>query len=294
MMTDSDTPSGGSFEEAQKAGNIPLRTVLVDDELRNIKGLQNLLNQYCEGVEVVATATTVEEAHALIEQHQPDLVFLDIVMPPHNGFELLNQFQSINFEVVFVTSHQEYAIRAIRYSALDYLLKPVNINELKEAIARVRQKGLKKDHTSPASYELLQENLTQEKNLEKIILPSFDGLFVTELKDIVYCQADGSYTCFYLSDGGKMLVSQQLKEYEDLLTNQQFFRIHRQYLINLNQIKQYLRRDGGVVIMSNGQELPIAVRRREAFMQLLQKSAKSSNKYLDKLKRIFPSSGNES
>lgn len=242
-----------------------MKAIIVDDEPKSSETLKTLLHDFCKNVEVVAACQTIAEAAAAIAKHTPDVVFLDINLRGENGFDLLNKISSIDFEIVFATAYSEYAIKAFKFSAIDYLLKPIDIEELRNTIAKIERKQLR--HQTE-KYKQLLENLkpTNEKNY-KLALPSVKGLTFVKTDEIVYCEADSNYTTFYLSNGEKIIVSQTLKEYDEMLTPHRFFRIHHSYLVNMNAITHYLKGDGGQVVMSNGTTLDVAKRRKEEFLK---------------------------
>ncbi len=248
-----------------------IRGLVVDDENKSRENLKILLNEFCEDVEVIGLASTIKEATDIINTLKPDVVFLDIQMHKETGFDLLEQFDKINFEVIFTTAHSEFALKAIKFSAVDYLLKPIDINELQWAIEKVKNK-IKNKSFSKANIDLLLQNLkphTEQKY--KLALPTSNGLVFVKLKDIIYCEADSNYTNIYTQDGKKHIVSKTLKEYDELLHEHNFFRIHKSYLINVNEIKEYIRGEGGYVIMNNSISLDVSKRRKDEFLKLISK-----------------------
>jgi two-component system LytT family response regulator len=244
-----------------------LKSVIIDDELKSLESLRILIQDFCEGVEVKALCQTVAEGISAIELHKPDIVFLDIQMQRETGFDLLTKIEKVDFEVIFTTAYSEYAIRAFRFSAIDYLLKPIDISELHMAIEKVRNKS----NTEIA--ERLQQLITNLKPAPaqkyKLALPTGDGLVFVKVEEIIYCEAHSNYTQIYLTNGTHHLVSRTLKEYDDILTDQEFFRIHNSYLINLNLIKNYVRGEGGYVVMTNGKSLDVSKRKRDSFLSRL-------------------------
>ncbi len=240
-----------------------IKAIIVDDEERGISALQKLIENYCKEVKVEATASDITDAEMKIRAINPDIVFLDIEMPGGSGFELLEKFDEINFNIVFVTAYQEHAIRAIRFSALDYLLKPVKIDDLRQAVERVKMKHAEKNNEK---YRFLKNTLSQANPFNRIILTTMEGYYPVKIEEIIYCKADDSYTHFYLPDGKHHIVSKQLKEYEDLLEHHNFFRIHKSFLINLNHIEKILKTDGTSVVMSNKDELPVSLRKKDEFI----------------------------
>jgi two-component system LytT family response regulator len=241
-----------------------LKSIIVDDELKSRESLRILIEDFCEGVKVCALCQSVDDGIAAIEEHKPDVVFLDIKMQRETGFDLLARIPEINFEVIFTTAYSEYAIKAFRFSAIDYLLKPIDIEELKLALSKVTRK-LNDDISSRLTHLLQNLRSTTSENY-KLALPTSDGLFFVKVSDIVYCEASSNYTEIITSDGKKHIVSRTLKEYDDLLTDHNFYRIHNSYLINLNAIKKYVRGEGGYVIMNNDRSLDVSKRKKEGFL----------------------------
>lgn len=241
-----------------------LTCIIVDDELKSRESLQILLQDFCDHVEVLAVCQGVTEAVEVIKKYNPELVFLDIQMQRETGFDLLTKFSTINFEVVFTTAYSEYAIKAFKFSAIDYLLKPIDVSELQQALEKVRKK-LKNDISG--RLEQLIHNLKPAGNQKyRLALPTGDGLIFVTVEEILYCEADSNYTTIHLLNGKSHLVSRTLKEYEELLSGHDFFRIHNSTLINLNFIKNYVRGEGGYVVMSNDKALDVSKRKKEAFL----------------------------
>jgi two-component system LytT family response regulator len=243
-----------------------IKTVIIDDEPGNIVTLTALLNLYCPQVMVEATAPDIVKGAAIIEAVKPELVFLDIEMPYGNGFDLLDQLSPVSFEVVFITAFNNYAVKAFKYAALDYILKPVNITELKEAVLKVSKRlEEKKINTRVAS--LLNNLKSANGNSQKIGLPVEDGLYFEDVANILYMEASGSYTAVYTKNKKKQLVSKNLKEFEDILSDTIFCRVHHSYIININCIKKYYKGRGGYVEMEDGTNIAIAVRKKDAFLE---------------------------
>lgn len=241
-----------------------VQCIIVDDELKSRESLQILLEDFCNNVKVLALCQNVAEAIKAIETHQPDVVFLDIQMQRETGFDLLTKIGSINFEVIFTTAYSEYAIKAFKFSAIDYLLKPIDIEELKKSIEKVENKLV---GNFSLRLEQLIQNLKPTTNQNyKLALPTSDGLIFIKIEDIIYCEASSNYTLIFTNDEKKHLVSRTLKEYEDLLSDHNFFRIHNSFLINLNCIKKYVRGEGGYVTMSNDVSLDVSKRKKESFL----------------------------
>lgn len=242
-----------------------LKAIIVDDERKSRESLKVLINDFCKDVKVVGTAESVSEAIGLIEQYEPDMVFLDIQMNAETGFDLLKKMVQVNFEVIFTTAHSEYAIEAIKFSALDYLLKPIDIEELKNAVKKYKNK--RSGNSISKKIENLIENFkSNHSDSFKMALPTAEGLVFVNLTDITYLEADGSYTKVYKNNGEVFMVTKNLKEYEGLLNNKNFFRIHNSYLINLNEVERYVKGEGGYVVMKNGKNLDVSKRKKQAFL----------------------------
>lgn len=243
-----------------------LKAVIVDDEERARNSLALLLETYCEGVEISARCSTVDEAELAIKKDAPDLVFLDIEMPRYSGFELFHRFEQINFDVIFVTAYNDYAIKAFEVSAVDYLLKPIDIEKLKVAVEKVKAKrdAVEKRHR----LELLEESM-KAQHFNKIALPSIDGVDFVNTSDIVYLEADGAYTEVWLSNNSKFIVSKKLKFFEEILSNKpHFFRSHRSFIVNVNAVKHYSKAENSFTL-DNGKQIGIARERKAEFEQLL-------------------------
>jgi two-component system LytT family response regulator len=243
-----------------------LRTILIDDEPRGLNSMQKLLQLNCPDVSIIGTCTNVDDAIEKINQMQPDLVFLDIAMPAKNGFELLKELHDPAFEVIFVTAHNHFMIEAFHFSAIDYLLKPVEDDLLVNAVKRAKKRITEK--LGSKNIETLLHNMQQRKDSQnmKLCIPSLKGFQVIELNDILYAEAAGNYTNFYFTNQPLICTSKPIHEYEELLTDIGFVRIHKSYLVNLLHVKEYLKGEGGSVILSNKAELEVARRKKEIFL----------------------------
>jgi two-component system LytT family response regulator len=245
-----------------------IQAIIIDDEKKCISLLQKMLNTAFPEIEIIATTTQPDEGIKLIRIHEPNIVFLDIEMPNKNGFELVEATKDIPYNVVFTTAYQQYAIKAIKFAALDYLLKPIDADELKEAIFRFKSK--QKNEQRDKQLNLLFDNLkSNTSNYNRLSLATNEGVIFINTADILYCEASGGYTFFYMKNGDKFITSKTLKEYEEILVENHFFRIHHSYLINLSEIKRYIKGDGGTAIMSNNIELPVSKRRKDDFVKKL-------------------------
>lgn len=248
-----------------------IRSVIIDDENNCIEMLEWLLKTYCPQVSIEAMCDSAEKGIIAISKLKPDLVFLDIEMPRMNGFDMLEQFDKLTFDVVFTTAYDQFAIKAFKYSALNYLLKPVDPDDLKETIRRVEEK---RSAPSKEQIDLLMQTIrhnTKPTQLQRIALTTGDGLLFVSTQDIVYCQSESNYTNVILADGRKILVSKVLKDIDEALHGPDFYRIHNSYLINLNHIKKFVRGDGGYVVMDDGTTVGISRSKRQEFMEMFSK-----------------------
>ena len=241
-----------------------INAIIVDDELKSRESLKILLEEFCDNVAVKALCQDVAEAVVAIQQYKPDVVFLDIQLQRETGFDLLTQLGDFDFEVIFTTAYAEYAIKAFKFAAIDYLLKPIDIEELKRALSKVEKRM--NDSISLRLQQLMQNLKNTSSENYKLALPTTDGLVFVKMQDILYCEASSNYTEITVMDGKKYIVSRTLKEYEDMLGEHNFYRIHNSYLINLNAIKKYVRGEGGYVIMANDKSLDVSKRKKEGFL----------------------------
>jgi two-component system LytT family response regulator len=244
-----------------------IRTVVIEDEERSRLLLLELLHEHCRQINVVAGADSVKAGLETIIEQKPQLVFLDIELQSETSFEILEKLPEINFELIFTTAFDHYALKAIKFCAIDYLLKPIDLNELQVAIAKV-EKRLNREYLNKNLEALLDNIKSTSQNNHKIALPTLEGLLFVRVSDIIYCESEGPYTKFFLKQPGKIVTSKHLKEYEDLLSEYNFFRIHKSYLVNLQEIQKYLRGEGGQLIMSNGAALNVSKQRKEEFMNI--------------------------
>jgi len=241
-----------------------MNCIIIDDEKHCIKTLSSLLKINFPEVNILTTCLDSTKAYDLIQQHKPDFIFLDIEMPLLNGFDLLSKFEQLFFEVIFTTAYDSYAIKAIKFSALDYLLKPIGKEDLASAVEKIKNK-----QSSISKAQVQMATAVHNRQLpDTIALPTTEGLTFTHVNDIVYCTADGSYTRMYMTDKSDILLSKTLGDVDELLSEYNFFRIHHSTLINLKQVKKYTRGEGGEVIMSNGQSLQVARTRKTDFLNV--------------------------
>lgn len=242
-----------------------MKAVIVDDEADGIRTLKKMLEKHCANITVAGVCSDAMAAEELIMSNDPDIVFLDINMPGKTGFDLLAEMPRKKFEVIFVTAHNEYMLKALQFSAADYLLKPVDEDRLTEAVDRVekRLQSGKEERT-----QTLMHNLTAigSPNEMKLCLPTIKGFMILKLDDIIYCEAERSYTLFHLTNNKVVTVSKPLSAYDRILEDSSFLRIHKSFLINLHHIKEYQRGEGGLAVMSNDAQLEVSRRRKEIFL----------------------------
>ena len=247
-----------------------IRAIIIEDETLSQEMLTLLLQRHKADVEIIDTCSNPTDGIESIAKHQPELVFLDIQMPKMNGFDMLKKISNIDFEVIFTTAFDQYAIDAIRMSALDYLLKPIDDEDLTAAIEKCKERMVEKK--TKRQFENLFNNLTNKNPLDKTLaLSASDGISFIKMSDILRVEANGRYAKFYLLNKETILVSKTLGDFEDILSANQFFRIHDSSIINLNHIKKYIRGDGGTVLLSDNTEHDVARRRKEEFVKLIPK-----------------------
>lgn len=242
-----------------------MKAILVDDEPDGIKALQRMLQLHCPQVEVIATCSSAAIAKSRISELSPELVFLDIQMPGKSGIELLEEIGRKRFEVIFVTAYQEYMLQALQFSAADYLLKPVDEDRLIEAIQRV-EKRIELGQEDRAGALLHNLAAAGKPSEMRLTLPTLKGFIVLKLEEIIFCEAERSYTIFHLEGGKTVTVSKPLLDYDHLLRETSFFRVHKSFLINLLHVKEYQRGEGGIVIMSNSAEIEVSRRKKDLFL----------------------------
>lgn len=243
-----------------------LKAIIIDDEENARITLASLIREYIAEVEIVAQCTNVPEGVLAINKYSPDVVLLDVEMPEYNGFELLDFFKEITFDIVFVTAYNQYAIKAFEVSAVDYLLKPVEIESLKAAIEKVKKKS---NHASVMQRMNLMKDVYSGSDIQKIALPMSNGLLFVEINQIVIFEADRVYTSVFLVDGSKLTVSKPLRTFEDILAERSYvFRPHRSYLINIRHIKKYLKGES-LIVMENGSSIPVSRERKQDFENVL-------------------------
>jgi two-component system, LytTR family, response regulator len=247
-----------------------MRALIIDDEKKARETIHSIIQMYCEDIVIVGEAAGVEAGVELINSMKPELVFLDINLSDGNGFDLLKKIKNINFKTIFITAYEDHAIKAFKFSALDYILKPVNPDELIAAVAKAKS-FLEKD-TINLKFETFISNMENiSREIKKIVLKTSDSIHVINVNEIIRCEADRNYTIFMLVSGKKILVSNTLKEYDEMLSNYQFFRAHQSHLVNINHISSYEKKEGGYLIMRDKSIVPVSVRKKETLMSLLEK-----------------------
>jgi two-component system, LytTR family, response regulator len=247
-----------------------IKAVIIDDEQHSIDTLKWKLENYCPQVEVQASFDNPAEGIAYLRLNPPNLLFLDIEMPMLNGFDVLEELgRNLPFDIIFITAYDNFGIQAVKFSALDYLLKPVQNKELKEAIDKHLQKSQQKIPAEQIDMLISNVNAEKKGKVGKIALASKESIEFVEPMEIICCEANSNYTNVHLSEGRKKVISKTLKEFEDMLAPYQFFRPHNSYLINLRRVKEFIRGDGGYMIMENKMEIPVSKNRREELMELL-------------------------
>ena len=241
-----------------------MRTLIIDDEQECRRATRLIAEKYCPNLQIVGEADSVATGLKAISQLQPELVLLDIQMQDGTGFDLVQHYEKIPFKIIFITSFDQYALQAFQLSALDYLLKPIEPELLIKAVHKAITVDV--SHTIKQQVEI---QLATLQTKQRIALPTLEGLEIFNLDDIMYCESDSNYTMFYLKNNSKFMVSRTIKEYEDILPEKQFVRIHKSYIINLLFVTKYIKGDGGDIVLSNGVCLPIARLRKDKLLEKL-------------------------
>jgi len=249
-----------------------IKAVIVDDEQDAVSFIESIAHEYCPNLDIVGKAYSAIEGIEVISNEKPDLVFLDVEMPHGSGFDLLAGFPEKDFDVIFITAFNHYAIKAIKFSAVDYILKPININEFIEAVKRVEQSRQERSNRT-LNFNTLLENL-RTSIPSKLAIPTSSGMEYLCTADIIRIEADRSYSWFFMEDGSKFLVSRNLKEYQELLSDRNFFRTHNSHLINLEHVKKYIRHEGGYIEMTDGSTVPISRGKKDLFLEQMSRISK--------------------
>jgi two-component system LytT family response regulator len=248
-----------------------VRTVIIDDEELVRETISRLLALYCPQVKLVGEADSVEGGLKLIREVHPHLVLLDVKMDDGTGFDLLHKFDDIDFKVIFITAYEKYATQAFRFAAIDFLLKPVNPDDLSEAVKRAET--LVQEHFI-SQLQALEENLkTEFRQKKKIVLKTQSSIYFVDLQDITHCESDGNYTFVNTASGDRILITKTLREFDDLLSDSGFYRSHKSYLINLTHIRRFEKHEGGYIILNNGFRSPVASRKQDELLELLERLA---------------------
>jgi two-component system, LytTR family, response regulator len=245
----------------------PLKAIVIDDEVISLQNLRQKLVEFCPDIDVIATAQRPEEAILLIRQHNPDVIFLDIEMPRMSGFRMLDELNDLRFEIIFTTAYNHYAIDAIRVKAFDYLMKPVGIKELQNAVERLMEHVAEKKGATTGVSQVYHHGYRNQE--EKISIPTSDGLEFIPIKTIVHIVSSSNYSKIFLNDGKSIFVTRLLGEFEEMLVPYNFFRVHNSHLINLSYIIKYIRGEGGQVIMQNGDVIDVSRRKKDDFLKVL-------------------------
>jgi len=245
-----------------------IRAIIIDDEEESRNTIFNILSDFCKDIIVIAQADNVQNGILKIQKEKPDVIFLDIHMPDGTGFDLLEKITAIDFQVIFITAYDQYALKAIKFSALDYILKPVDPQQLIEAV-----KKIKKSETDFGRISNQINTLLGNRNgFHRITLPTLKGFRFINLKDIIRCEADSNYTNFFLNSGEKILVTKTLKEYDESLSSLHFVRVHQSHLINTRFVEQYLKGEGGTIVMADGSEVEVSRRRKDEFLNRMEEN----------------------
>lgn len=245
-----------------------MNAIIIDDEKNQRNVIRQIIEKYCPDISIVGEAGDIKHAFSLIKTQEPDLIFLDVEMPHGSGFDLLTQFDEIPFEVIFVTGYGHYAVKAFEFNALHFIQKPIDDMVIIQAVAKARARMQEK--TRASYYNVVLENLKNPMNLDnQIAVPLVEGFEFVKVKDIVRCKSDAGSTFIYLSNNKRIFSSKNLKEYQNLLTDYNFCRVHNSHLISIGHIKKYLKPDGGTIVMSDNTEIPVSRRRKDDFLELL-------------------------
>jgi len=245
-----------------------LNAIIIEDEKRSRETLSGLLKLYCKNINILAEADGVQSGLKAIEEHKPDLLFLDIQMPDGSGFKLLESIKDIDFDIIFTTAYDQFAIKAIKFSAIDYLLKPIFPDDLISAVKKAEKR--QDARNTRKNVEVLLENIKKpESESPKIILATSERINVVKVIDIIRCESDNYYTMFYFTDGKKLLMSKTLKENEEMLSDFNFIRPHKSHLINVIYIKSFNKHEGGYILMTDGSRVPVSRRKKEKIMEII-------------------------
>jgi two-component system LytT family response regulator len=247
-----------------------IKAIIVEDEVRSMNNLRNLLGKHCPEVDIIGDAVSIEEALDLFDDpdFKPDVAFLDISLPDGLVFKLLDELKPIDFEVIFITAYNEYAIKACQYSSIGYIMKPIDPDELVQAVNRIRITSSSKIEQR---LDLFNKQLNNPNVFEKMSIAAVDGIYFVNIKDIVRLEAEDNYTHLYLTGGDRITASKTIKAYEDMLQTLNFYRVHKRHVINLNFMRKFIKGDGGYLVMDDGKKIEVSRRRRPAFMEQMRR-----------------------
>ena len=248
-----------------------INAIILEDEIRSMNNLKNLLESHCPEVNVIGDALNIEGGLALFEDpsFKPDLAFLDISLPDGLVFRMLDQLRPINFEIIFITAYNEHAIKACEYSSIGYILKPIDPDELVQAVSRVRVSNGKKKMEQ--RLEIFNKQMNNTNAFEKMSISAIDGIYFVNIRDIVRFEAEDNYTHIFLESGDRITASRTIKAYEDMLQSMNFYRVHKRHVINLNYMRKFIKGDGGYLVMDDGKKIEVSRRRRPAFMEQMRR-----------------------
>jgi len=244
------------------------KAIIIEDEAKGLNNLKNLLKEHCPQVNIIGDAGSISEGAALLEEESPDMAFLDISLPDGLVFQLLNQIRPIDFEVIFVTAYEEYAVKACEYSSIGYILKPIDPDALKEAVARI---NLRQNSEVEKRLDLFNSYYNNPNAFTKMSISALDGIYFVNIADIVRFEAEDNYTHIYLKSGERITASKTIKAYEDLLAPFNFYRVHKRHVINLNFMRKFVKGDGGYLVMDDDIQIEVSRRRRPAFMERMKR-----------------------
>ena len=247
-----------------------IKALIVEDEIRSMNNLKNLLAKHCPEIEIIGDALTIQEGLGLFEDpnFKPDLAFLDISLPDGLVFKMLDELKPVDFEIIFITAYNEHAIKACQYSSIGYILKPIDPDELIEAVNRIR---VTKANKMEQRIEIFNKQLSNPNAFEKMSISAIDGIYFVNIRDIVRFEAEDNYTHIFLENGDRITASRTIKAYEDMLQNMNFYRVHKRHVINLNYMRKFIKGDGGYLVMDDGKKIEVSRRRRPAFMEQMRR-----------------------
>lgn len=247
-----------------------IKAVIVEDEAAGINNLKNLLGEYCKDVTVIAEANNIQQGLQVLKNRniQPDVAFLDINLPDGLVFQLLNQLGEIQFDIIFVTAYEKFAVKACQYSSIGFIIKPIDPDLLVDSVKRIR---VGKNNMINKRVELFSQHYNHPNAFKKMSISALDGIYFININDIVRCEAEDNYTHIHIKDGEKITASKTIKSYEDLLGSMNFFRVHKSHLVNFNYMKKFVKGDGGYLIMDDGMKIEVSRRRRPSFMEKMRR-----------------------